>query len=64
MDRYSTCPVHGGEAILLACCFMLLNVWSLFAQSALLPFNKVERAGCENINRKIASFQPLGYAEI
>lgn len=64
MDRCSTCPVHGGEAILLVRCFMLLNVWSSFAQSALLPFKEVERAGCENINRKIAFFQPLGYAEI
>ena len=63
MDR-CTCPVYGEEAILLVRCFMLLNLWSSFAQSALLPFQEIERAGCETINRKIASLQPLGYAEI
>lgn len=63
MDR-CTCPVYGEVAILLVRCFMLLNLWSSFAQSALLPFQEVERAGCETINRKIASLQPLGYAEI
>ena len=50
--------------IFLVRCFMLLNVWSSFAQNVLLRFKEVERAGCKTINRKIASFQPLGYAEI